>query len=188
MEYRVLTKALDLYPYQNLFFTTLDYCPLSPVYCGDDIPLENIPQGTNVLLVTGIASPKQMMIDLKPYVGSITPLTFADHHQFKKRDIRLINETFAAMPEPKMVITTEKDNARLFGIEGLSEEVRHSLYKLPIRIKFMLEQEQMFNDKIIDYVRKNSKNSILAKAKDEHKATNGNHSGDRSRTISFRNN
>lgn len=188
MEYRVLTKALDLYPYQNLFFTTLDYCPLSPVYCGDDIPLENIPQGTNVLLVTGIASPKQMMIDLKPYVASITPLTFADHHQFKKRDIRLINETFAAMPEPKMVITTEKDNARLFGIEGLSEEVRHSLYKLPIRIKFMLEQEQMFNDKIIDYVRKNSKNSILAKAKDEHKATNGNHSGDRSRTISFRNN
>ena len=188
MEYRVLTKALNLYPYQKLFFTTLDYCPLKPLFCGDDLPLEEIPQGTNVLLLTGIASPKQMILDLKPYVGDIQPMTFADHHQFTKRDIRKLNERFAAMPEPKMIITTEKDNARLFGLDGLSEEVRHNIYQLPIRIEFMLGQEQEFNEKIIGYVQKNSRNSILAKAKDDHKSKDSHRAGNGSRTISFRNN
>ena len=169
MEFRVLTKALNLYPYQKLFFTTLEYCPLEPLFCGDDLQLEDIPKDTNVLLLTGIASPKQMIVDLEPYVGAIEPMTFADHHQFTKRDIRKLNERFAAMPEPKMIITTEKDNARLFGLEGLSEEVRHHIYLLPIRIQFMLGQEQEFNEKIIGYVQKNSRNSILAKAKDDHK-------------------
>ena len=188
MEYRVLTKALNLYPYQKLFFTTLDYCPLKPLFCGDDLPLEEIPQGTNVLLLTGIASPKQMILDLKPYVGDIQPMTFADHHQFTKRDIRKLNERFAAMPEPKIIITTEKDNARLFGLDGLSEEVRHNIYQLPIRIEFMLGQEQEFNEKIIGYVQKNSRNSILAKAKDDHKSKDSHRAGNGSRTISFRNN
>ena len=188
MEFRVLTKALDLYPYQKLVFTTLEYCPLEPLFCGDDLQLEDIPKDTNVLLLTGIASPKQMIVDLEPYVGAIEPMTFADHHQFTKRDIRKLNERFAAMPEPKMIITTEKDNARLFGLEGLSEEVRHHIYLLPIRIQFMLGQEQEFNEKIIGYVQKNSRNSILAKAKDDHKPKDSNSAGNRPRTISFRNN
>ena len=87
-----------------------------------------------------------------------------------------------------MVITTEKDNARLFGVEGLSDEVRQHIYMLPIEVEFMLDQQEEFNEKIIDDVRKNSRNSILAKAKDEHKSNNRNHSGNGSRTISFRNN
>ena len=188
MEFRVLTKALNLYPYQKLFFTTLEYGDLQPLYCGEDLPLQQIPEGTHVLLLTGIASPKQMIIDLKPYVGDIQPMTFADHHQFSKKDIRRINEQFEAMPEPKMIITTEKDNARLFGLEGLSEQVRHHIYQLPVHIKFMLGQEEEFNEKIIGYVRKNSKNSILAKAKDDNKPKDSNRAGDGSRTISFRNN
>ena len=188
MEFRVLTKALNLYPYQKLFFTTLDYCPLKPLFCGDDLPLEQIPKDMNVLLLTGIASPKQMILDLKPLVSDIQPMSFADHHQFSKRDIRKLNERFAAMPEPKMIITTEKDNARLFGLNGLSEEVRHNIYQLPIRIEFMLGQEQEFNEKIIGYVQKNSRNSILAKAKDDHKSKDSHRAGNGSRTISFRNN
>ena len=188
MEFRVLTKALNLYPYQKLFFTTLDYCPLKPLFCGDDLPIDQIPKDMNVLLLTGIASPKQMILDLKPFVGNIQPMSFADHHQFSKRDIRKLNERFAAMPEPKIIITTEKDNARLFGLDGLSEEVRHNIYQLPIRIEFMLGQEQEFNEKIIGYVQKNSRNSILAKAKDDHKSKDSHRAGNGSRTISFRNN
>ena len=188
MEFRVLTRAMNLYPYQKLFFTTLKYDKLKPLYFGDDKPLSDIQSNMNILLLTGIASPKQMMIDLEPYTKNITPLTYPDHHRFKKKDIQLINDTFAAMPEPKMVITTEKDNARLFGVEGLSDEVRQHIYMLPIEVEFMLDQQEEFNEKIIGYVRKNSRNSILAKAKDEHKSNNRNHSGNGPRTISFRNN
>ena len=188
MEFRVLTRAMDLYPYQKLFFTTLKYNKLKPLYFGEDRPVSDIQPEENILLLTGIASPKQMIIDLEPYTKNITPLTYPDHHQFKRKDIERINELFAAMPEPKMVITTEKDNARLFGVEGLSDEVRQHIYMLPVEIEFMLEQQEEFNEKIIGYVRKNSRNSVLAKAKDDHKSNNRNRSGNGSRTISFRNN
>ena len=188
MEYRVLTRSLNLYPYQKLFFTTLKYLDLKPMYQGETRKIDSLRQEEHVLLLTGIASPKQMILDLEPYTKNITPLTFPDHHRFRKKDIRRINETFERMPEPKLVITTEKDNARLFGVEGLSDDVRKSIYMLPVEIEFMLDQKEVFNEKIIGYVRKNSRNSILAKNKDDHKSDNRNRSGNRPRTISFRNN
>lgn len=188
MEFRVLTRAMDLFPYQKLYFTTLKYNKLKPLYFGEDRPVSDIQPDENILLLTGIASPKQIIIDLKPYTKNITPLTYPDHHRFKRKDIERINEMFAAMPDPKIIITTEKDNARLFGVEGLSDEVRQHIYMLPVEIEFMLEQQEEFNEKIIGYVRKNSRDSVLAKAKDDHKSNNRNRSGNGTRTISFRNN
>ncbi len=189
MEFRVITKTMNLFPYQKLYFTTLKYGSLKPVYCGEDRKLSSLKPDTRVLLLTGIASPKQMIVDLKPYTENITPLTFADHHQYKPSDIDRINRAFADMEgSDKIVVTTEKDNARLFGMEGLSDEVRRNLYVLPVAVEFMLGQEEEFKDNIIDYVRKNSRNSILAKAKDDHKSENRDNPGNRPRTISFRNN
>ena len=142
----------------------------------------------HALLVTGIASPKQMEHDLKPMVKSMQSLSFGDHHRFKNKDITRINEAFEQMPEPRLIITTEKDAVRLKETDGLYEIVKKSIYELPIKVSFMLEQEDIFNDKIISYVRKNSRNSILAKRKDDNKSEDSNHTGNRSRTISFRNN
>jgi len=186
VEYRVLTKALDLYSYQKLFFTTFEYEALSPLYCGEKLTLQQIPANTNVLLLTGIASPQQMMNDLKPYAASIEPLAFPDHHRFSKKDIRKINEAFAELPEPRMLITTEKDNARLFGMEGLSDDVRHNSYKLPVRVKFMLEQGDAFDKYIIEYVRKNSKDSILTRKKNERETIRTSDKASSGNTISFK--
>lgn len=191
MEYRVITKAMNLYPYQQLYFTTLEYGELQLAF--PDSSSTATPQfaelsNTHVLLLTGIASPEQMVHDLSPFTSHLTPLTFSDHHQFKKKDIQLINETFSSLPSPKCIITTEKDVTRLQNVEGLSNEVRSHLYKLPVRICFMQEEQDNFNNHIIGYVHKNSRNSILAKGKDDHKPKDSHRAGDRPRTISFRNN
>ncbi len=188
MDFRVIMRAMNLYPYQKLFFTTLKYGRLIPAYCGEKRRLDSIGKNENILLLTGIASPEHMVTDLKPYTENIIQMNFPDHHQFTPKDIKMINEKFAGMPSPKIIITTEKDNTRLFGMEGLSEEVRHNIFILPVEVSFMQEQEEMFNEKIIGYVRKNSRNSILVKAKDDNKSKNGNHLRNRSGTISFRNN
>ena len=187
IDYRVITKAMNLFPYQELFFSTIDYCPLKQLFGGEELPLEQL-NDKHVLLLTGIASPKQMQEDLTAMGAKINALSYADHHQFHKKDIRRINEVFASMAEPKMIVTTEKDAVRLEDVEGLSDEVRKSIYKLPIKVSFMLDQEEEFNHKITGYVRKNSRNSILVKEKDEHKPQNSHHSGNGPRTISFRNN
>ena len=189
MEYRVITKAMSLYPYQQLFFSTHEYEPLRPAFQNNQTnrSIQSL-QNHHVLLLSGIASPEQMLIDLQERAGQITPLSFSDHHNFSKKDIMQINEVFAGLPSPKVIITTEKDETRLLNTEGLSDEVKRSLYVLPVRIRFMLDQEETFNKNIISYVRKNSRNSILAKGKDDNKSKDSHHSGDRPRTISFRNN
>ena len=187
MEFRVLTKAMALYPYQQLYFSTHTYEHLEPLFGEGELEkLEDLAD-QHVLLLTGIGLPEQMRLDLEPYAKEIKPLAFADHHQFKEKDIQLINETFSSLPSPRCIITTEKDAVRLKTIEGLSDEVKQHLYVLPIRIKILLDQELSFNKYIIDYVRKNSRNSILAQSKDDNKSQDSDHTGNRPRTISFRN-
>ena len=167
MEYRVLTKAMNLFPYQQLFFTTLQYDDPYPIFDKSEEPLQLsqlIQPDTNVLLITGIASPEQMQQDLSPLTSHLSPLTFSDHHNFKPKDVELINRSFSDLPSPKCIITTEKDATRLQNLEGLSDEVRQHIYALPVRISFIRpEQEEKFNENIIGYVRKNSRNSILTK-------------------------
>ena len=183
MEFRVITKAMKLYPYQQLFFSTLDYDTPRGVFTHE--PFKDKLDGKNILLLTGIASPEQLMHDLQELKSQITPMTFGDHHNFKHKDIEAINDTFAQMPEPKMILTTEKDATRLTVAEGLSDEVKKNLFTLPMRIVIMQGQEEEFNNKIIGYVHKNSRNSILAKRKDDNKSHNSNSSGNGSGTISF---
>ena len=192
MEFRVITKAMGLYPYQQLFFTMLDYEELKPVFTKEKGPLAggttDSLNGMNVLLLTGIASPRQLMEDITPHIRSVKPLTFSDHHNFTGKDLERINKAFDTLEEPRCIVTTEKDAARLKDTEGLSDDVRRNIYALPVRIRFMQDQEETFNQNIIGYVRKNSRNSILAKRKDDNKPKNGNSAGNGPRTISFRNN
>ena len=192
MEYRVITKAMRLYPYQQLFFSTHEYDAPKPVF-EELANLEKFDSldslsGRNIMLLTGIASPEQLMHDLQEMKSQIIPLTFGDHHNFTKKDVANINDTFASMSEPKVILTTEKDATRLMVADGLSDEVKSHLYVLPLRIVIMLNQEEEFNKKILGYVYKNSRNSILAKRKDDHKSYDSDCAGDRPRTISFRNN
>ncbi len=194
MEFRVITKAMKLYPYQQLFFSTHEYempiavFPEEQGKLGASETLDSLAslKDKNVLLLTGIGSPEQMKHDMEQMTDYVTPLTFSDHHDFKQKDIVAINEAFAALPEPKVIITTEKDATRLAVLEELSSEVKQHLYKLPIYIQIMQDQEELFNQAILGYVRKNSKNSILAKGKDGNKPKGGEQTESKPFKISFR--
>lgn len=194
MEFRVITKAMKLYPYQQLFFSTHEYempiavFPEEQGKLGASETLDSLAslKDKNVLLLTGIGSPEQMKHDMEQMTDHVTPLTFSDHHDFKQKDIVAINEAFAALPEPKVIITTEKDATRLAVLEELSSEVKQHLYKLPIYIQIMQDQEELFNQAIVGYVRKNSKNSILAKGKDGNKPKGGEQTESKPFKISFR--
>lgn len=190
IDYRVLTKAMNLYAYQSLYFTSLKYGSPYPLFAdGASLLSEEDMADADVLLLTGIASPEQMIDDLQPKVRSLVPMTFADHHAFRARDIERINSAFAGIQSKrKIIVTTEKDAARLSTVEGLSDEVRRNTYVLPVEVRFMLDGQEQFNDKIISYVRKNSRNSILVKRKDDNKPKDGNNPRHGTRTISFRNN
>ena len=165
MSFRVLTRAMNLFPYQQLYFTCLKYGNLKALFHEGTRSISDIKQDEHILLVTGIASPEQMVEDLSPYSKDIISLRFSDHHQFNADDVEKINNTFAMMPTPRLIITTEKDATRLENIEGLSEDVRNNIYTLPVEVQVMLDQQEKFDEVILSYVQKNSKNSTLTKEK-----------------------
>lgn len=187
MEFRVITKAMSLYPYQQLFFSTINYEELQPVFSAKSkvIHLSQL-SNTNVLLLSGIASPRQMIEDLTPLVKSLTPLTFGDHHDFSEKDISQLNALFEQMPTPKIIVTTEKDAARLMTVNAISNEVRQALYQLPINISFLQKQTNAFNQSITSYVNKNARKKI-SKMKEEQRKKTTQSSETHSRIITFKN-
>jgi tetraacyldisaccharide 4'-kinase len=163
IHFRILQKSLGLYPYQKLFFSTLRYGNLTQVDTREEVALSSLPIGQKLLLLTGIANPTPLVQHLEQYRCPITHLSYGDHHFFTSKEVEQINRTFREMGSDTLVVTTEKDSARLRTLSGLDDALRSRLYTLPIEIEFLQDNEYSFKDKIIDYVRKNSKNSILVK-------------------------
>lgn len=187
MSFRVLSRAMSLFPYQKLYFTCLDYGKLKPLFKGKERSLDEIQPNENILLLTGIASPEQMEKDLKPHSEHIFHLRHPDHHQFTQKDIEKLNTVFDSLPHPRMIITTEKDATRLESMENLSDDVRNNIYVLPVEVKVMLDQEEKFNDTFVNYVLKNSRNSTLVKSK-QHKSAEMQHKKEQQKktnTIKF---
>lgn len=177
MGYRIIRKALRLYPYQKLFFSTLKYGNLKAVFHDEERPLDQLRHKESILLLTGIASPEQMRMDLERRGMSVIPLPFGDHHYFSEKDAARINDTYARMEPPKLIVTTEKDVTRLKDLQGLSEEVKNALYALPVEIEILQNRQQSFNENIISYVSNHSRNSLMAEEQDGHTAGNGHHPG-----------
>jgi len=169
---RILQNDVGLLPYQNLYFTKLEYDKVVPVFSanilGDDFYKE---KKYSVLLVTGIASPKLISDYLKAFSNKIEELTFPDHHNYSTTDIQTIFDKFVSVQSKnKIVITTEKDAMRFKDFAEMPEELKNALYYLPIKVNFLEQGKKAFNKKILDYVGENKSNRELYKRKNSGKS------------------
>ena len=164
-ETRELENGLSLQLDQSLFFTTFAYGDLySLTDCEKIIRLPYLSEEDAVLLLTGIASPTPIIEELNKYTHNIHPVTFGDHHSFKEKDFKRIYKEYNKLPsDRRMIITTEKDATRLINHPMMDEELKSHCYILPIRVEFLTNNGTKFNKIIQDYVRKNTRNSILSK-------------------------
>lgn len=154
MDYRVIREALDLKPYQSLFFSTFRYGSLRRLFGDTAGQTEELTPDTHVLLLTGIASPQQMLLDLHRSTRHITPIPFADHHEFTPHDIERIEQAFTDLQGSKrLIITTEKDASRLLLVDNLSPIVRRHIYVLPIEVEFLRDESDDFRQLINEYVK-----------------------------------
>ena len=162
MGFRVIMASLNLRPYQHLFFSTFSYGTMHQLWGEGTLEPDSLRKdNTHVLLLTGIGNPRQMEQDVRRFVQYISPLTFPDHHYYSKRDAEAIAQALKALPKPHIIITTEKDAARLLHLEGITDEVRQSTYVLPIEINIMRDEKDKFDKTINDYVRENKRNSSM---------------------------
>ena len=141
-----------------VFFSRMVYQDLEPVFCGDSRLLDSVDASTNVLIVSGIAHPQPLVTEVCRRTTLVKHLAYADHHDFSAADIQRINSAFAALPTPRLLITTEKDAARLTSIKGLSDEVRQATWQLPICVD--IDDQEGFDKLITDYLNKNSKKKL----------------------------
>ena len=171
IDFRIASKHLELRPYQRLYFTTFAYSNLR-AFTNRTISksLAAITPDTHILLVTGIASAVPLVEKLSEQTEHITHMEYGDHHTFTRSELQAIGKTFASIEAPsKLIITTEKDAARLSGYE-LDDTLKSNLYVLPIKVQFLQEQEESFNQYITDYVSKNSRNRIVHQRTHAHKS------------------
>jgi tetraacyldisaccharide 4'-kinase len=173
IDIRVLSKELNLLPYQHLYFTKYiygDFIPVFPNAKGNMITKELLLKETyDILLVTGIVSQNDLALRLMKYANQLKSIQYPDHHNFTQKDLQEIETQFLSMENKnKIIITTEKDASRLMSNPDVSDVLKKSLFYLPIKVKFLFGKEKDFNEQILGYVRKNKTNSRLFKKEIAH--------------------
>jgi tetraacyldisaccharide 4'-kinase len=161
LDIRLWKKQLKLFPYQKLYFTTIDYEKPVAIFSKKQniITLKKLnKEKGKVLLVSGIANPKPLIGYLKSVDLECTILSFPDHHHFTNTDLNKIKNTFNAISgRKKIIITTEKDAVRFKHIKEFPRSLRDKIYYLPIRVAFLNHGQKEFDKIIKNYVRNNKK-------------------------------
>lgn len=166
-----IEEQLQLGPDQKLYFSALTYGELYALHnCKESLrTLDMLRDDEDILLITGIASPAQLLNDLKKYTSCVRLLSFPDHHNFTEADIQQITTLFRQLDkEKRIIITTEKDATRLVHHPALTDELRDAIHILPINVEILQGKQEEFNNQIINYVNENPRNSGLSESTYDH--------------------
>ncbi len=157
---RIITKELEIRPYQNLYFTRINYGPLAPVFPEDVVtPVLELSESTGILMVTGIANPAPLKDHLIIGSHTILEMNFKDHHQFTTKDIERIRVKFDSITTAqKIIITTEKDMVRFRDLTSIPDIIRQNIYCVPVMVSFLNNAGTEFDRKILSYVKENKGN------------------------------
>ena len=138
---------------QKVFFSYLEYVPLQPL--NEKAKTVSAENANSVLAFCGIANPKPFVEALEKHHKTVDFLQFDDHHAYTENDIKSIIKRFENLEgEKKIIVTTEKDAARLTNSPYLCQFETVPLFDLPISVRF--HEEEKFNETILNYVRQNN--------------------------------
>ncbi len=151
-EKQTIINKLNPTEKQQVFFSHLEYAPLQPLNeTAKTVTTENT---DSVLAFCGIADPEPFKTALERLYKNVVVLPFADHHAYTENDIKAILKCYKNLAgEKKIIVTTEKDAARLTNSPYLCQFDGAPLYDLPVNVRF--HEEEKFNEEILRYVRQN---------------------------------
>jgi len=170
IEFREYANKIGLSIGQHLYFTTMRYGDLSPVF----------PESTKrdadwfkkqvgaVLIVSGIANPRPLRQYARSINTSITELSFPDHHEYSRKDLVKISSTYYKLKKlhkEVLVLTTEKDAMRLRDHQP-EPEIRDAMHAVRIYVHFLNDDKDEFDRQILTYVNSNKRSSILYQGED----------------------
>lgn len=135
--------------HQKVFFTTLRYDAPYHFFSKEIISLTD----KNVLVVCGIAKPEQLVHYVTKQSQFVHTLSYPDHHYFVSKDLEEIKTAYENWNAVnKLILTTEKDTARLQLHVDKLREWNITIAVLPVRADFLFRQSQQFDSMIRQYV------------------------------------
>ena len=141
LQKRLEHTHLEIRPYQSLFFSTIKYGALIPVFPEENpynVNLHALTEKDTVLLLTGIANPRGFVRHFKQYAFRVVVAHYPDHHDFTRQDLHGLEEKFDKMTgERKMIITTEKDAMRLAYNPYFPDRLKPLTFYIPIAIRVL---------------------------------------------------
>ncbi len=137
---------------QQVFFSYLEHAPLQPL--NEKAKTVTVENTDSVMAFCGIADPEHFKKALERQYKTVVVLPFADHHTYTESDIKVVLKCFESLEgEKKIIVTTEKDAARLTNSPYLCQFDGAPLYKLTPNVR--LHNEEKYNEEILRYVRQN---------------------------------
>ncbi|MBL0128103.1 MAG: tetraacyldisaccharide 4'-kinase [Flavobacteriales bacterium] len=137
-------SRLGLAPAQELFFSAIDHADPIAITPGPVLPTSSAPKKTIAcLLFTGIADPGPLVGHVRSEFGYVEHLSFGDHHAFTLKDLDRLAKRFDIFaPGSKMLVTTEKDAARLRSVIAGSPIEGLPIATIGIRVKILNEPQR----------------------------------------------
>ncbi|MCR4765420.1 MAG: tetraacyldisaccharide 4'-kinase [Bacteroidaceae bacterium] len=150
LEANDIKAGLHLLPHQQLFFTSITYKEPEPVFEKACTWPPKIDETYTILAITGIANPNPMLAYLRTFTPKIDHIAYPDHHDFTDSDLLHLQQIFDKLPTKRIIITTQKDAARLQALSlQLNPTFKQHLFALHITINIMFNQQSLFNKSIL---------------------------------------
>ena len=153
LEKHSIITRLKLRPYQKVFFSYIHYCDPLPLLGFSPLPLNTL---DSVLIVTGIAHPETMHQYVRGICPTVTTIKYSDHHKYTLSDIKRIRKAFDHLSgDRKIILTTEKDAARLRELAAKNALIGLPVYYMPIEVRIHQNDEDNFDQTIQTIVKEN---------------------------------
>lgn len=159
-EAHLIEKRLKLCSKQSLFYTTLVYGNLYPLFkTHHPTAADAITKGDSVIALSAIATPKPFVDYLKGLTNMVDEMSYPDHYALTSKDMEAVAQRFRALPGiRKWIVTTEKDAVKLRELNNLPPEIVSNIWVLPIEPEVLFNQNHRFKHQILKYVRQSLSN------------------------------
>jgi tetraacyldisaccharide 4'-kinase len=136
-------------PHQKVYFSYIAYDVMTDFFTGE---IFTQPNKANIVMVSGIAKPEPMLEHLRSIATDVHLLRYPDHHYFTAANLEEIKQTIINWDiSEKIIVTTEKDAARLAIHKAELAQWNVRIAVLPIMIKF-IGNEASFNHEVNNYI------------------------------------
>lgn len=134
----------------TVLFSCIEYCDPKPLFESSN---PRYVYAQKMILFSGIAKDAPLVHYLSDKYKIVSRLKFSDHHKYNWGDIHRILNATKQFPTAA-VATTEKDAQRVLDYNGMPERIRERLLYVPIRVRFLSEEEDMIFRKLFSSVKK----------------------------------